>query len=254
MTMCRSVYAAERAPNLGASAECWVLSPYHSRMSSFMTSLYAWLFTGLDDVLGRVQRMEQSSPSANPRVIETTDTSGDETNASEPRMRVGSKRTYKLKKVWAAKELSRFFWTGLTDVTGKPIGFYCFVCPKNVSVLNHVLHEPSRPASLTGESGRARTGLRRELHDRYGDWTAAEVDFEGSTKGQGQRLVFLWWCDLGKLRDSRCQPPIARKSIHYELVHQLWSQFTLVSGQVNVDLTCSRDDILVSVCFDRCFT
>ena len=32
----------------------------------------------------------------------------------------------------------------------------------------------------------------------------------------------------------------------YELVHQLWSQFTLVASQVNVDVTGLRDEVLVS--------
>ena len=32
----------------------------------------------------------------------------------------------------------------------------------------------------------------------------------------------------------------------YELVQQLWSQFTLIAGQVNVDVTWSRDEVLVS--------
>ena len=32
----------------------------------------------------------------------------------------------------------------------------------------------------------------------------------------------------------------------YELVHQLWSQFTLVASQVNIDVTWSRDEVLVS--------
>ena len=32
----------------------------------------------------------------------------------------------------------------------------------------------------------------------------------------------------------------------YELGHQLWSQFTLVAGQVNVDVMWSRDEVLVS--------
>ena len=32
----------------------------------------------------------------------------------------------------------------------------------------------------------------------------------------------------------------------YELVDQLWSQFTLVAGQVNVDVTWSGDEVLVS--------
>ena len=32
----------------------------------------------------------------------------------------------------------------------------------------------------------------------------------------------------------------------YELVHQLWSQFTLIAVQVNVDVTLSPDEVLVS--------
>ena len=37
-----------------------------------------------------------------------------------------------------------------------------------------------------------------------------------------------------------------RSSKSYELVHQLWSQFTLIAGQVNVEVTWSRDEVLVS--------
>ena len=32
----------------------------------------------------------------------------------------------------------------------------------------------------------------------------------------------------------------------YELVHQLWSQFALIAGQVYVDVTWSRDEVLVN--------
>ena len=32
----------------------------------------------------------------------------------------------------------------------------------------------------------------------------------------------------------------------YELVHQLWSQFIRIAGQVNVDVTWSRDEVLAS--------
>ena len=35
----------------------------------------------------------------------------------------------------------------------------------------------------------------------------------------------------------------------YELVHQLWSHFPLVAGQVNVAVTWSRDKVLVSGSF-----
>ena len=35
----------------------------------------------------------------------------------------------------------------------------------------------------------------------------------------------------------------------YELVHQLWSQFTLIAGRVKVNVTWSRDEVLVSFFF-----
>ena len=33
----------------------------------------------------------------------------------------------------------------------------------------------------------------------------------------------------------------------YELVYQLWAQFTLSAVRVNVDVTWSRDEVLVSI-------
>ena len=72
--------------------------------------LFAWFLTSLDDVLGPAERMEQSSPRIVPHTFEKTDTSGDETDVSEPRRRVRSTRTYKMKKVWGADDLSRFFF------------------------------------------------------------------------------------------------------------------------------------------------
>ena len=106
-----------------------------------MCSSSAWLFTGLDDVLGRVQRMEQGLPGAVPHASQTSDTSGDETDVSEPRRKVRSKKTFKMKKVWGASELGRFFVTCPTDASGKPSQFYCRLCRKDVSVLTHGMHE-----------------------------------------------------------------------------------------------------------------
>ena len=67
----------------------------------------------------------------------TSDTSADESEASHPRRRVRSKRTFKMKKVWGADEVGRFFVTGATDAAGKPSHFYCWICRKDVSVLTH---------------------------------------------------------------------------------------------------------------------
>ena len=103
--------------------------------------LFAWFFTGLDDVLGRVEHMEQSLQRIVPHTFKRTDTGGDEMDVSELRRRVRSKRTYKVKKVWGADELSRFFVTGTTDASGKPSHFYCRICRKDVSVMTYGGHE-----------------------------------------------------------------------------------------------------------------
>ena len=117
VTLCGSICAEERAQFL----EPLMSSKYWCRTMSFgMCSSFAWLFTGLDDVLGRVERKDQSSPRTVPHTFGTTDTSGDETEGSEPRRRIRSKRTFKMKKVWGADELGRFFVTGPTDESGKP--------------------------------------------------------------------------------------------------------------------------------------
>ena len=45
------------------------------------------LFTGLYDVLSRLKQVEQRPSRALPRLRDTTDTSGDESDAGEPRRR-----------------------------------------------------------------------------------------------------------------------------------------------------------------------
>ena len=128
----------------GAVNEHYVLLPYHPLMFLGVCSSFAWLLTGLDDVLGRVERMEQSSPRIVSHTFETTDTSGDETEGSEPWRSVRSKRTLKMKKVWRADELGRFFVTEPTDASGKPSHIYCRICRKDVSVMTHGVHETLR--------------------------------------------------------------------------------------------------------------
>ena len=54
------------------------------------------LFTGLDDVLSRLEQVEQRPFQVLPRLGDTTDTSGDESDAVEPRRRLRSKKTYKM--------------------------------------------------------------------------------------------------------------------------------------------------------------
>ena len=99
------------------------------------------LFTGLDDVLSRLEQVEQRPTRVLPRLGDTNDTSGDKIDAGEPRRRLRSKKTYKMKQAWGASDVGRFFVTGPTDVATKPSHFYCKNCRKDVSVLTHGHHE-----------------------------------------------------------------------------------------------------------------
>ena len=90
-----------------------------------------------------LDRLKQG-PWRSPQRVETSDTSGEETNASQGRRKILSKKTFGMKKVYAATELDRFSVTGPLDATKMPSHFYCRVCRKNVSVLTHGHHEVLR--------------------------------------------------------------------------------------------------------------
>ena len=64
--------------------------------------------------------MGQGVAPSGSHVVDTSDTIAEESDASHPRHRVSSKRTYKMKKVWGADEVGRLFVTGATDVAVKP--------------------------------------------------------------------------------------------------------------------------------------
>ena len=100
-----------------------------------------FLFTGLNDVLSRLEQVEQRPSRVLPRLGDTTDTSGDESDAGEPRWRLRCKKTYKMKRAWGTSDVGRFFVTRLTDVATKPSHFYCRICRKDVSVLTRGHHE-----------------------------------------------------------------------------------------------------------------
>ena len=172
-----------------------------------------------------------------------------------------------MKKVWAASELGRFFVTGPTDASGKPSHFYCPLCRKDVSVLTHGMHE-----ILRHYQGTKRFPRDQRLRLETPGWSV--LDFEGNAMRdeevarqrdrilRGPQVVrdreYPFAEDL--IADSSgtvdaSLPVLAKVSSlvevlrlggSYELVHQLWAQFTLVASQVNVDVTWSRDEVLVS--------
>ena len=88
-----------------------------------------FVLTEFDKVLDRLQQ-GPSQPSR--PVIETTDTSGDQSINSSSKKKVRSKNTCKLKKAWSSDELARLFVTGPTDPVAKPnlftVSFVGVIC------------------------------------------------------------------------------------------------------------------------------
>ena len=97
------------------------------------------MFTELDAVL---QHLGQSAARPGPHVVDTSDSSANESETSHSRRRVRSKRTFKVKKNCGGGERGgTVFVTGATDAAGKSSHFFCRVCGKDVSVLTHGPHE-----------------------------------------------------------------------------------------------------------------
>ena len=99
-----------------------------------MVSLCVILLSELGEVL---DKLNQGPSTARSPIVETTDTSGEDTDTSQPRRRVRSKPTFKMKKSYATSDLARFFVTGPTDASTKLSEFYCRLCQKDVSVFTH---------------------------------------------------------------------------------------------------------------------
>ena len=103
--------------------------------------MICYLFAELDEVLGKLGQGPSMPQQQQPRVSDTTDTSGEDTDVEQPRRRVRSRRTFKMKKGYAVGELAQFFVTGPTDAANKLSEFYCRVCRKDVSVRTHGEYE-----------------------------------------------------------------------------------------------------------------
>ena len=137
VTLRRSICAEERAK---------ISDPLKG--SKYLTTYFIAFVVILSSLYFLVRRIRCRSPAFGTwyctfgrHVGDTSDTSADESEPSHPRWRVRSKRTYKMKKVWGADEVGRFFATGATDAAGKPSYFYCRICRKDASVLTHGPHE-----------------------------------------------------------------------------------------------------------------
>ena len=113
---------------------------FHS-FRTFPLFIAFFLITELDAVL---HQSEHGVATSGSHALDTGDTSGDESDASQPRRRVNLKRAYKMKKVLGLDDVNWFFVTGATDAVGKPSHFYCRIYCKYVSVLTHGSYEVLR--------------------------------------------------------------------------------------------------------------
>ena len=173
-----------------------------------------------------------------------------------------------MKMVWGANEVGQFFVTGSTDAAGKPSHFYCRVCQKDFSVLTHGPHE-----ILRHYQGMKHFARDQRLRLETPGWRA--LDFEGNhlSESELERRKEHILRGLLAVRDREYPvtedlivdesgaldatlPVVAKVSAlievlrlggPYELVSQLWSQFTLIASRVNIDVAWSRDEELVCI-------
>ena len=225
------------------------------------------LLTGLDDVLSRLEQVEQRLFRVLPRLGDTTVRSGDESDVGEPRRRLRSKKSYKMKRTWGTSDVGQFFVTGPTDVATKPSHFYCRICRKDVSMLTHGHHE-----ILRHFQGSKRFPRDQCLRLQTPSWevldyekiimSPAEVERQREKIMRAPLVVrdreypFLEDVivdetgavdpNLGVIAKVSSIMEVLHPGGSYELVYRLWAQFTLSAVRVNVDVTWSRDEVLVS--------
>ena len=264
VTLCRSVCAEERAQIL----DPLMGSEYFSMRFVSFPSLFLqrnFLFTELDAVL---QHLGQSTARPGGHAVETSESSADESEVDHSSRRVRSKRTFKMKKVWGANEVGQFFVTGATDAAGKPSHFYCRVCRKDVSVLTHGPHE-----ILRHYQGVKHFALDQRLRLETPGWRV--LDIEGNPLSESELERRRESILRGPLVVRDCEYPFAKDLIidesgargttlpvvaklssltetlrlggPYELVSQLWSQFTLIASRVDIEVAWSRDEGLVGI-------
>ena len=201
------------------------------------------------------------------RATDTTDTSGEETDTSQPRRRVRSKRTFKMKKSYATSELAQFFVTGPTDASTKLREFYCRLCLKDVLVITH-----GSPEVLRHFQGIRHFARDQRLRLETPGWSVLGFDGKPLTEDELERqrdkilrapLVvrdreYPLREDLIPDASGNTDPqlPVLAKVSSlvdvlqlggsYELVERLWERFMLTASRVNVSVTWSRNEVLVS--------
>ena len=221
-----------------------------------------FLLVEVNEVLDRLKQ----GPSQSPQSVETSETSGGETDASQGHRNVLSKKTYRMKKLYAATELGRFFVTGPLDAVNMPSHFYCRLCRKNVSVLTHGHHEVLRHFQ-----GRRHFARDQRLRLETPGWRV--LDFQGNPLTEDELERQREKIPKGHLVVRDREHPFAEDLISdeagvidpqlpvltkvsclvdglnmggsYGLIEKLWAQFVLTAGPVNREVAWTRDEVLV---------
>ena len=209
-----------------------------------------FLLAELNEVLDRLKQ----GPSQSLQRVETSDTSGYETDPSQGRRKVLSNKTFRMKKVYAATELGRIFVTGPSDAANMPSHFYSRLYRKNVSVLTHGHHEVLRHFQ-----GRRHLARDQRLRLETPGWRV--LDFQGNPLSEDELERQREKIQKGPLVKRDREHPFAEDLItdeagvidpqlpvlakvwclvdamkmggSYGLVEKLWAQFVLSAGPVN---------------------
>ena len=228
-------------------------------------TIYAFLLTELNEVLDRLKQ----EPSQSPQESRSRDVgnSGDETDTSIGRRRILSKKTFRMKKVYLATELGRFFVTGLSDAANVPSRFHCRVCRRNVSVLTHGHYE-----MLWHFQGSRNFARDQRLRLELPGWRVldfhrnplSEDELERQRKkirkgpfvvrDRGHPFAEDLITDedgvvdlqLPVLTKMSCLVDALRMRGSYELIEKLWAQFVRTTGPVITEVAWSLDEVLVS--------
>ena len=222
-------------------------------MLVFSLTISVFLSAELNEVLNGLKQGSSQSPQR----IETSDTSGDETDVSKGRRNILSKETFRMKKVYAATELWRFFVTGPSDAANMPSHFYCQVCWKNVSVLTHGHHEVLRhfqgSRHLTGDQRlRLETPGWRVLDFQGNPLSEDELERQREKIRKGPLVVRdrehpfaedlitneagVVDPQLPVLAKVSCLVDALKMGGSYGLIEKLWAQSVLTAGPVNTEV------------------
>ena len=227
------------------------------------------LFTGLDDVLRQLEQVEQRPSRGPPRLDDTSDKSD---------------KWWRERYCWAPATVTfqedvqneeslrnECRWATLCDWAhrgcDKTQSFLLKklsqgrVCadswsPRDFAAFSGQQTLSARPTFEVGDARLGSAGLWGEHHESSRRKAPAREDSEGSFGRERQGVPFSEDViveetgtvdpNLGVIAKGSCLIEVLRLGGSYELVYRIWAQFTLSALRVNVDVTRSRDEVLVS--------